>query len=118
MEPWDGPAAIAFTDGKVVGATLDRNGLRPARYIVTKDNMIVVASEVGCVPDLKEEDIIMKRRLKPGRILLVDLEKGKLITNSRKYKLELAKKLPYGKWVKKLINLKDLKYKEDNSDIS
>ena len=75
MEPWDGPAAIAFTDGRQIGATLDRNGLRPARYIVTRDDRIIMASEVGVLP-IPEEQIVTKWRLQPGKMLLVDLDKG------------------------------------------
>ena len=75
MEPWDGPAAIAFTDGRVIGATLDRNGLRPARYFVTHDNLVVMASEAGVLP-VKPEEIRYKGRLQPGRMFLVDLEAG------------------------------------------
>ncbi len=78
MEPWDGPAAIAFTDGRQIGATLDRNGLRPARYLVTSDDRIVMASEMG-VLKIPEDQIITKWRLQPGRMLLVDLEQGRLI---------------------------------------
>ncbi len=75
MEPWDGPAAVAFTDGRQIGATLDRNGLRPARYIVTDDGLVVLASEVGVLP-IPEERIVAKWRLQPGKMLLVDLEAG------------------------------------------
>jgi len=78
MEPWDGPAAIAFTDGRQIGATLDRNGLRPARYLVTKDDRILMASEMGVLP-IPEDQIITKWRLQPGKMLLVDLEEGRLI---------------------------------------
>ena len=79
MEPWDGPAAIAFTDGDEIGATLDRNGLRPARYLITKDNYIVMASEMG-VLNIKENNIKYKSRLKPGQMLLVDLHgKGVIV---------------------------------------
>ena len=78
MEPWDGPAAIAFTNGRQIGATLDRNGLRPARYVVTRDDRIIMASEVGVLP-IPEEDIVTKWRLQPGKMLLVDLEEGRLI---------------------------------------
>ena len=73
MEPWDGPAAVAFTDGKWIGATLDRNGLRPARYLVTKDDQLILASETGVLP-VKPEDVRYKGRLQPGKMLLVDLE--------------------------------------------
>ena len=82
MEPWDGPAAIAFTDGRQIGATLDRNGLRPARYLVTKDDRIVMASEMG-VLKIPEDQIITKWRLQPGKMLLVDLEQGRLIPGRR-----------------------------------
>ena len=75
MEPWDGPAAVAFTDGKVIGATLDRNGLRPARYLITHDGLLVMASETGVSP-FKPEEIKTKGRLQPGKMLLVDLEAG------------------------------------------
>ena len=78
MEPWDGPAAIAFTNGRQIGATLDRNGLRPARYIVTRDDRIIMASEMGVLP-IPEEDIVTKWRLQPGKMLLVDLDEGRLI---------------------------------------
>ena len=75
MEPWDGPASIAFTDGTVIGAVLDRNGLRPSRYYVTKDDLVIMASEVG-VLDIPPEDIVLKERLHPGRIFLVDTVAG------------------------------------------
>src|SRR5213076_2243977 len=78
MEPWDGPASIAFTDGTVIGAVLDRNGLRPARYYVTKDDLVIMASEVG-VLDIPPESILVKERLHPGRIFLVDTAKGRII---------------------------------------
>ena len=78
MEPWDGPAALAFTDGRQIGATLDRNGLRPARYLVTRDERIIMASEMGVLP-IAEKDIVTKWRLQPGKMLLVDLEQGRLI---------------------------------------
>ena len=78
MEPWDGPAAVAFTDGKMIGATLDRNGLRPARYLITKDGLLVMASETGVLP-FKPEEIEKKGRLQPGKMLLVDLEQGRIV---------------------------------------
>ena len=78
MEPWDGPAAIAFTNGRQIGATLDRNGLRPARYLLTRDDRIVMASEMGVLP-IPEKDIVKKWRLQPGKMLLVDLDEGRLI---------------------------------------
>ena len=93
MEPWDGPAAIAFTDGRQIGATLDRNGLRPARYLVTRDDRIVMASEMGVLP-IPEEDIVTKWRLQPGKMLLVDLEEGRLIPDEE-IKAKLARRHPY-----------------------
>ena len=79
MEPWDGPASIAFTDGTVVGAVLDRNGLRPSRYYVTKDDLVIMASEVG-VLDVPPERVLEKRRLQPGRMFLVDTREGRIIS--------------------------------------
>ena len=78
MEPWDGPASIAFTDGRQIGATLDRNGLRPSRYIVTDDDLVIMGSECGCLP-IPEEKIVKKWRLQPGKMFLVDLEKGRIV---------------------------------------
>src|SRR5437588_12344216 len=97
MEPWDGPAAIAFTDGRQIGATLDRNGLRPARYLVTSDDRIVMASEMG-VLKIPEEQIVTKWRLQPGKMLLVDLEQGRLIPDDE-IKAQLAKSHPYREWL-------------------
>ena len=97
MEPWDGPAAIAFTDGRQIGATLDRNGLRPARYLVTSDDRIVMASEMG-VLKIPEDQIITKWRLQPGKMLLVDLEEGRLIPDDE-IKASLAKSHPYREWL-------------------
>ncbi len=98
MEPWDGPAAIAFSDGKVIGAVLDRNGLRPSRYYITKDDIVVMASEVG-VLDFAPENIAVKERLHPGKVFLVDTEKGRLV-DDEELKGELAAAHPYGEWVK------------------
>jgi glutamate synthase (NADPH/NADH) large chain len=98
MEPWDGPAAIAFTDGRQIGATLDRNGLRPARYLVTRDHRIVMASEMGVLP-IPEEDIVTKWRLQPGKMLLVDLEEGRLIPDEE-IKTKLAASNPYEEWLR------------------
>ena len=78
MEPWDGPAAVAFTDGRVIGATLDRNGLRPARYLVTHDGLLIMASETGVLP-VKPEEVKYKGRLQPGRMLLVDTDEGRIV---------------------------------------
>src|SRR5499427_2590715 len=99
MEPWDGPAAIAFTNGRQIGATLDRNGLRPARYLVTRDDRIVMASEMGVLP-IAEKDIVQKWRLQPGKMLLVDLEAGRLIPDEE-LKSTLAKSHPYKEWLER-----------------
>ncbi|MBN2558726.1 MAG: glutamate synthase large subunit [Clostridia bacterium] len=104
MEPWDGPAAIVFTDGTTLGAVLDRNGLRPSRYYVTKDNMLVLASEVG-VLDIEEDEVLYKERLRPGRMLLVDTEAGRII-GDEELKRTISKEKPYGKWIKE--NMKTL----------
>src|SRR6202795_1891155 len=98
MEPWDGPASIAFTDGTVIGAVLDRNGLRPSRYYVTKDGMVVMASEVG-VLDIPAERVLLKERLHPGRIFLVDTAKGRIIDDAE-LKHTYATQHPYGEWLK------------------
>jgi len=97
MEPWDGPASIAFTDGKVIGAVLDRNGLRPSRYYVTKDDLVVMASEVG-VLDIPPEDVIIKERLHPGRIFLVDTEQGRIIDDAE-LKQQYIDEYPYADWL-------------------
>ena len=97
MEPWDGPAAIAFTDGRLVGATLDRNGLRPGRYIVTKDDLVVLASEAG-VLEVPPEDIRKKGRLQPGRMFLVDTVQKRIISDEE-IKKSLASRQPYGRWL-------------------
>ena len=99
MEPWDGPAAIAFTDGKSVGAVLDRNGLRPARYIVTKNETVVMASEVG-VLDIEPSDILISGRLEPGKIFFVDTQAGRIV-DDREIKENLSTMREYGKWLKK-----------------
>src|SRR4051812_1188372 len=107
MEPWDGPASIAFTDGTVVGAILDRNGLRPSRYYVTKDDMVVMASEVG-VLDINPEDILVKERLHPGKIFLVDTAKGRIV-DDEEIKKELAAQHPYAQWLQEnLVDIEDL----------
>ena len=97
MEPWDGPAAIAFTDGRVIGATLDRNGLRPGRYIVTKDDLVVLASEAG-VLQVPDEDIRKKGRLQPGRMFLVDTIQQRIVSDAE-IKKELASRRPYAAWL-------------------
>ena len=98
MEPWDGPAAVAFTDGIRIGATLDRNGLRPSRYYVTKDDLVVMASEVG-VLDIPPERILEKGRLQPGKMFLVDTSQGRII-GDEEIKREMAAAAPYGQWLK------------------
>ena len=99
MEPWDGPAAIAFTDGHVVGATLDRNGLRPARYVETVDGRVVLASETGAI-DIRPDQIRAQGRLRPGRIFVVDTEEGRIVTDEE-MKREVSTRWPYAKWLKK-----------------
>src|SRR5687767_9305791 len=101
MEPWDGPASIAFTDGSMIGAVLDRNGLRPSRYYVTRDDLVIMASEVG-VLDIPPQDIVVKERLHPGRIFLVDTAKGRIV-DDEEIKGELAAQHPYGQWLEKYI---------------
>ena len=98
MEPWDGPASIAFTDGTVIGAVLDRNGLRPSRYYVTKDDMVIMASEVG-VLEIPAERVLLKERLHPGRIFLVDTAQGRIIEDAE-LKKAYAAQHPYGEWLK------------------
>ncbi len=99
MEPWDGPAAVAFTDGRMIGATLDRNGLRPARYLVTDDDFVVMASEMG-VLTFPQEKIIKKWRLQPGKMLLIDMEQGRIIDDAE-VKQALAQAKPYKDWIEK-----------------
>ena len=106
MEPWDGPASIAFTDGTVIGAVLDRNGLRPSRYYVTKDDLVIMASEVG-VLDIPPEDIVLKERLHPGRIFLVDTARGRIVSDEE-VKRELAAAQPYKEWLNHLIDIDEL----------
>jgi glutamate synthase (ferredoxin) len=101
MEPWDGPASIAFSDGTVIGAVLDRNGLRPSRYYVTKDGLVVMASEVG-VLDIPPDRVLLKERLHPGRIFLVDTAQGRIIHDDE-LKRAYAAEHPYGEWLKAYI---------------
>src|SRR5262245_18296454 len=114
MEPWDGPASIAFTDGIVVGAVLDRNGLRPSRYYVTKDDLVIMASEVG-VLDVPPERVLEKRRLQPGKMFLVDTSEGRIISDEE-IKQEMAAARPYGKWLRenqlRFADLPDVAEKE------
>src|SRR5437764_296632 len=107
MEPWDGPASIALTDGRVIGAVLDRNGLRPSRYYVTKDGLVMMASEVG-VLDIPAEDVLLKERLHPGRLFLVDTAQGRIVSDDE-VKRELAAAQPYGRWLAEhLIEIENL----------
>jgi glutamate synthase (ferredoxin) len=117
MEAWDGPAAMAFTDGTQVGAVLDRNGLRPSRYYITDDDLLILSSEVG-VLELPEEKVISKQRLEPGKMLLLDTAEGRII-NDEELKAEIAAAEPYGQWLEdELIELKDLKAEQDNLEIA
>ena len=110
IEPWDGPAAIAFTDGRQIGATLDRNGLRPARYVVTKDDYVIMASEAGVLP-VAEDNVLRKWRLQPGKMLLIDFEQQRIVEDEE-LKRDLASAHPYEEWLKqaqyKLEELPDL----------
>lgn len=107
MEPWDGPASILFSDGDLMGAVLDRNGLRPSRYYITDDDQLILSSEVGVMP-IAEEHVVKKDRLRPGKMLLVDTVKGKLIDDDE-LKEMYASRQPYGEWLDtNLVNLKDL----------
>ena len=120
MEPWDGPAAVAFTDGRQIGATLDRNGLRPARYIVTDDDLVIMASEAGTLA-IDESKVVKKWRLQPGRMLLIDLEKGRIVSDEE-VKKEMAGAHPYADWVKNtqiiLEDLKPVAPRASRSDVS
>lgn len=107
MEPWDGPASIVFSDGDVLGAVLDRNGLRPSRYYITDDGYVILASEVGAI-DIDQSHILVKERLRPGKMLLVDTKQGKIITDDE-LKLYYASRKPYGQWLdSNLVELKKL----------
>ncbi|MCF7818351.1 MAG: glutamate synthase large subunit, partial [Kiritimatiellales bacterium] len=114
MEPWDGPASIPFTDGTCLGAILDRNGLRPSRYVVTKDGYVIMGSETGIV-DIDPANIEYKGRLEPGRMFLVDMEAGRIIPDEE-IKHEIASHQPYGEWVKK--NLVSLNSLPDVADVA
>ncbi|MBH1970867.1 MAG: glutamate synthase large subunit [Moraxellaceae bacterium] len=114
MEPWDGPAAVAFTDGRQIGATLDRNGLRPARYLVTDDDFVVMASESGVLP-IEEKRIVQKWRLQPGKMFLIDTELGRIIDDSE-LKDSLASAKPYREWIDKIrIKLDELPHAEESA---
>ena len=107
MEPWDGPASITFTDGTLIGAVLDRNGLRPSRYTVTTDDLVIMASEVG-VLDIPPDRIVRKDRLRPGKMLLVDTAQGRIV-DDEEIKRELAAERPYAAWLKQhLVDIDEL----------
>lgn len=111
MEPWDGPAAVVFTDGNLVGATLDRNGLRPGRYVITEDGYVILASEIG-VSDIRAERVVRKGRLQPGRMFLVDTDAGTIIEDEE-VKAQVAALEPWGEWLEQgRINLRDLPERE------
>ncbi len=120
MEPWDGPAAVAFTDGRQIGATLDRNGLRPARYLVTDDGLVVMASEMGVLP-IPEDKIVTKWRLQPGKMLLVDLEQGRIVSDDE-IKASLSTSHPYKAWLERsqivLEDLKPVEPRASRTDVS
>jgi glutamate synthase (NADPH/NADH) large chain len=114
MEPWDGPAAVAFTDGRQIGATLDRNGLRPARYLITDDDLVVMASEMGVLP-IPDSKIVKKWRLQPGKMFLIDMEQGRIIDDAE-VKAALSASHPYQEWLDKTqIHLKNLPATVDGS---
>ena len=115
IEPWDGPASIVFTDGRKVGAVLDRNGLRPSRYYLTEDNTVIMASEVGVLP-IKPEKVIKKGRLQPGKMFLIDFDKGKMIPDEE-IKSEIIEQSPYELWNDKIVELETLKTKEDITSV-
>ncbi|MEX0756388.1 MAG: glutamate synthase central domain-containing protein, partial [Acidimicrobiia bacterium] len=113
MEPWDGPASIAFTDGRVIGAVLDRNGLRPSRYWVTDDDLVIMASEVGVI-DIPPHKVIEKGRLQPGKMFLVDTTKGRIVRDEE-IKAELASARPYREWLdRQLLHLDDVERRESH----
>ena len=115
QESWDGPALLAFSDGKVVGATLDRNGLRPARYCITKDNLVIVASEAGVV-DIPPEDILEKGRLGPGEMLAVDLQQQEILRNWE-IKEKIASQLPYKEWLKARVEVGEIGEKVNHRNL-
>lgn len=113
LEPWDGPASIVFTDGRQIGATLDRNGLRPSRYLITDDNLVVMASEAGVLPMIADSKIVRKWRLQPGKMFLIDLEQGRMI-HDEEIKSTLAHSKPYKQWVENLrVRLDDMSFKPE-----
>jgi glutamate synthase (NADPH/NADH) large chain/glutamate synthase (ferredoxin) len=116
MEPWDGPASIVFTDGRQIGATLDRNGLRPSRYCITDDDLVIMGSESGVLP-VPENKIVRKWRLQPGKMFLIDLEQGRMI-DDEELKANLANSKPYKQWIENLrIKLDDVKFEDRRSAV-
>ena len=114
MEPWDGPASISFTNGYLIGAVLDRNGLRPSRYYVTKDDLVIMSSEVGVLP-VPPEKVVKKWRLQPGKIFLVDMKQGRIIEDGE-IKQELVDKRPWGRWIREqMVDLDSLPFPEPRS---
>ena len=116
IEPWDGPASIVFTDGKKVGAVLDRNGLRPSRFYLTDDDKVIMASEVGVLP-IDPERVIKKGRLQPGKMFLIDFEKGEMIPDET-IKTDIANQHDYAEWNKSIVNLEDLKSRNHKDEIN
>ncbi|PQA76261.1 glutamate synthase-related protein [Rhodoferax sp. TS-BS-61-7] len=117
MEPWDGPASIVFTDGRQIGATLDRNGLRPSRYCITDDDLVIMGSESGVLP-VPENKIVRKWRLQPGKMFLIDLEQGRMI-DDEELKANLANSKPYKQWIENLrIKLDDVKFDERRTEVA
>ena len=117
MEPWDGPASIAFTDGNYIGAVLDRNGLRPSRYYITNDHKCIMASEVGVV-DIDPATVVEKGRLQPGKIFLIDFDAGRMIPDEE-IKTQWAKNQPYQTWLKnQRIDLEDLPFEAPTKNFS
>ena len=111
MEPWDGPASIPFTDGNFIGAVLDRNGLRPSRYSVTKDGYVIMSSEIGVI-EIAPENVVQHGRLEPGKMFLVNMNEGRIV-NDEEVKEEIAKKHPYREWLNQnLVYLKDIPYND------
>ena len=116
MEPWDGPASIVFTDGKCAGAVLDRNGLRPSRYYITKNDKVIMASEVG-VLEVDPKDVLIKGRLQPGKMFLIDFEEGRMIPDEE-IKSEICKSKPFGEWISnQVVDLGALNKSEEKLEL-
>ncbi|RHY91820.1 hypothetical protein DYB35_013613, partial [Aphanomyces astaci] len=108
MEPWDGPAMVAFTNGKTVGASLDRNGLRPSRYYITTDDHVMLSSEVGVIEGLVEADVATKHRLEPGKMFFVDFDQGRVISD-QEIKATVSGSRPYGDWVQHMVHFQNVR---------